>query len=121
MSVWPCASRKTKAGQQAARFGVIIVHRIERVRANCAARGSGRDFVDAVKPRDFLDQVHLPLQINAERRHANRAGAAALGGDFEAAGCANAGRSRQPGISTPSNAVVFAWRNVISFGAGGAG
>jgi len=45
-----------------------IVRRVECIRAYRAARRCGRNFVHAMQPADFLNQIHLAFQVHPEGR-----------------------------------------------------
>ena len=47
------------------------MRRVKCVRANCAARRGGRNFVHAMQPGDFFNQIHFAFQVHAEGRDLN--------------------------------------------------
>ena len=63
---------QAKSGQNATRLGDLVVDRIKRVRAKRPARRGAGNFINAVKPTDFLDQIHFAFHVHAPRGHAER-------------------------------------------------
>ena len=68
---------QAQPGQNSPRFGNLVIDRIKRIGADRAARRRGGNFFDAVKPGDFLDQIHLAFQVHAQGRNLKCASAPA--------------------------------------------